>query len=264
MRTPSSIRRVGASLALAMVVLCAAPAAASASSDYVIDEANVVPSAVERRIDELGSALEDATDGAEVAVVTVRSLGGESIEEYGIRRARELGVGDEAKDRGVVLFIAPSDRKARIEVGYGLEGAIPDSKAGAIISDVIKPLFQAGDVAGSVEAGYRAIAAEVAADADVQVAGLKASDRAVGRTDQPDSGVDPGVVIAVIVILVVIGLIVTFASKKGGGGGGGSSSSGGWTGPSDSGSDWGSSSGSDSGGGFGGGDFGGGGASGDL
>lgn len=249
-------RAVTAALLCAAVV--AVPALASAGS-YVIDEAGIVPADVQARIDELGTILEEKTGGAQVVVVTVKSLEGRSIEEYGIERARALGVGDAGKDRGVVLFVAPAERQVRIEVGYGLEGAIPDAKAGAIIDEVIKPKFSAGDMPGGIEAGYRAIAGLVAEEAGVEVAGAEAPQQAPGWLP---TAVFCGVVLVVLVIISAIG------RKMGGKGGGWTSGppfggGGGWTssGGSSSGGGWSSGGG---GGGFsgGGGDFGGGGASG--
>lgn len=259
---PTGARRIAICAAAVLLALSAfagavaLPARAYAFS-YVIDEARIIPPDVVARIDALGAKVESQTGGAQIAVVTVASLGGRSIEDYGIERARELGVGDKENSRGVVLFVAPTERKMRIEVGYGLEGVLPDAKAGAIIDEVIKPYFSSGDMAGGIEAGYGAIAAAVTGEpgADVKAPASSAP-----------SWLPTAILVGVVVFVFVIVAIVASRRKGGGGGDGGGSDS--WTpmppfggGSSGGGGGW--SSGGDSGGSFGGGDFGGGGASGD-
>jgi uncharacterized protein len=93
----------------------------------------------------------------QVAVLVIPSLQGESIEELGHRIAAAWKLGQAGKDNGVLLLIAKADRRLRIEVGYGLEGVLPDGKAGAIIREVIAPRFRRGDFAGGIEAGVDAI-----------------------------------------------------------------------------------------------------------
>jgi uncharacterized protein len=92
-----------------------------------------------------------------VAVVTVSTIGDEYIEQYAVRLFEEWGVGSSEKDNGVLVLLAVQDRKIRIEVGYGLEGALPDSVAQRIITNEMVPSLAAGDYDGAVLRGTEAI-----------------------------------------------------------------------------------------------------------
>ena len=95
--------------------------------------------------------------GHQIAVLTIRSLEGEDIEGFSIRVAENWKIGKKGFDNGAILVIAQNDRKLRIEVGYGLEGVLPDAIASRIIREVIVARFRDGDFAGGVEAGAEAI-----------------------------------------------------------------------------------------------------------
>ncbi len=242
-------------LSAILALVMTAPAQARAAS-YVVDEAAMLSPATVTSIDSLSAALEKATPGAQVAVVTVRSLGGRTVEEYANDRFRRLGIGAAGKDNGVMLLVAPTERKVRIEVGYGLEGALPDAAAGQIISDIILPEFRAGSMPEGIVRGHRAIVAAVAREYGVTVAGAGAADAPPAESPE-GSGPFAAFMLAVLVIWIIVSI-----SRRRGGRGGGSSGGGFWS-PSSWGD--GSSGGSDfgGGGGFGGGSSGGGGASGD-
>lgn len=104
--------------------------------------------------------LEQAT-GSQFAVLLVESTGPEAIEQYAFRVAEAWKLGRSGVDDGVLLLIAVADRRLRIEVGYGLEGALPDARANRIIDQYITPHFREGDFAGGISAGIAAIAALV-------------------------------------------------------------------------------------------------------
>jgi len=95
--------------------------------------------------------------GHQVAVLTIPTLDGEDIEGFGIRVAESWKIGKKGFDNGVILLVAIKDRKLRIEVGYGLEGVLPDVTANRIINDYIVPRFRAQDYAGGIVAGIAAI-----------------------------------------------------------------------------------------------------------
>ena len=137
-------------------------------SQPVVDAAGIVPSATEQQID---AELLDyqARSGNQIAVAVVKTTGNQSIENYAIDLARSWGVGQKDKDTGILLVIANSDRKVRIEVGRGLEGDLTDLQSGRIISERLVPLLKRGDVAGAVLQGTRAIRAELG---DTQVEAL--------------------------------------------------------------------------------------------
>lgn len=93
----------------------------------------------------------------QIAVLLISSLKGENLEDFSIRLAEKWKVGQKGKNNGVILLIVKDDRKIRLEVGYGLEGALPDALAGAIIRQEIAPRFRAGQFYQGIEAGLTAI-----------------------------------------------------------------------------------------------------------
>ncbi|MEM7410199.1 MAG: TPM domain-containing protein [Myxococcota bacterium] len=122
----------------------------------VTDLADVLAPDAEARLASQLAALEQETSH-QLAVLTVPSLEGEPIEEFALRVAEGWGLGRAGFDKGVLLVVAIAERRIRIEVGYGLEGAIPDVTAKRIISDGIRPLFRRGDMAGGITAGVNAL-----------------------------------------------------------------------------------------------------------
>lgn len=149
--------------ALLLGLLIALPVAATphaaeypALTGRVVDEAGVITPQSRGRLDRILAEHERAT-GNQVVVVTVGSLQGESIEEYGVGLGREWGVGREGEDDGVLLIVAPNEREVRIEVGYGLEGTLTDALSSQIIQNEILPRFRAGDLDAGIVAGIDAI-----------------------------------------------------------------------------------------------------------
>jgi uncharacterized protein len=100
----------------------------------------------------------ERTTGAEMAVVVVTSLDGQSVEEYAVKLFQLWGIGKAGQDNGLLLLWSTGDRRVRLEVGYGLEGTLPDGKAGAILDTYIIPRFKAGQFDEGVLAGVDAIA----------------------------------------------------------------------------------------------------------
>jgi uncharacterized protein len=93
----------------------------------------------------------------QIAVVLIPTLEGDNLEDYSIRLAEKWKIGQKGKDNGVILLIVKQDRKIRIEVGYGLEGALPDSLAGEIIREKLAPSFRQNDFYGGIRKGLLAI-----------------------------------------------------------------------------------------------------------
>lgn len=122
----------------------------------VTDHADILAPETRKIISEKLKGHEERT-GNQIAVLTVPSLQGEGIEEYAVAVFQEWKLGQKGKDNGLLLVVAPVERRMRIEVGYGLEGTISDGLAGRIIRDVISPKFKAGDYNGGIEAGVQAI-----------------------------------------------------------------------------------------------------------
>ena len=129
---------------------------------HVNDFANILPRDVAKKLETELRTYKEQTS-IEIAVVTVKSLEGLSVEEYTIELARRWGVGEKKKDNGVVLLVAPNERKARIEVGYGLEPDLTDAQSGRIMQNRIIPLFKKGEMAEGVVAGVAGILEELGA-----------------------------------------------------------------------------------------------------
>jgi len=129
---------------------------------FVNDFARVMRQEDVRAVENLAAAVQQRT-GAQIAVVTVQSFAPfGSIDEFSIALAESWGIGRRGDDAGVLLVLAMSERRVRIEVGYGLEGAIPDSVAGRIIDTAVLPAFQAGDFSRGLARGVSSIASVIA------------------------------------------------------------------------------------------------------
>lgn len=135
---------------------------------FVNDFANVIPSAQERQLEQMLVSLERQT-GAEVAVVTLTSLDGGQIDDFAVRLYERWKLGKAGKDNGVLLLAAINDRKARIEVGYGLEGAIPDGRAGEILRTDVFPAFKRGQYGDGLIAAASSISERVAREYGVRL-----------------------------------------------------------------------------------------------
>ena len=127
-------------LLLSVFSLAAADFTVPRHTSWVVDEVQVFSKEERDRILSAIQKLEKATDGGQMAVVTLKSLNGISIEEAGIKIADAWKVGNRGKDDGAILIIVPSERQMRLEIGYGWEGSINDARAGDIIRG-LKPFF---------------------------------------------------------------------------------------------------------------------------
>jgi uncharacterized protein len=127
-----------------------------ALTGHVVDRAALLSDATEAVLTQRLAAHEAETSN-QVAVLTIPSLDGQPIEGYSLNVARTWALGQEEFDNGVLLLVARDDREMRIEVGYGLEGALPDVVASRIIRYELRPAFRSGDFDGGVEAGVNAI-----------------------------------------------------------------------------------------------------------
>lgn len=230
--------------ALLLLLLAAVPVPAvpDRPQGYVSDFAGILDERVEQEISSFISQTESKTS-AEIAVVTVSSLEDKSVEEYAHEIFNAWGIGKKGKDNGVLLLVAPNERKMRIEVGYGLEPILPDGLAGQIIREQFVPAFKSGDFPGGILSGVERIT-------EIISKGEPASKTVF---DWRSSGM-----LRLLLLSVISILIIGRANRKGRGRSGvwiwGGGSGGGFSG--------GSFSGGGGGGGFGGGSSGGGGASG--
>ena len=138
------------------VAMFAAAAEVPFLSGRITDNAEILSQTMRRSLTDLMKAHEDST-GNQIAVLTVTTLGGESIEEYATAVFDAWKLGQKGKDNGVLIIVAPSERRMRIEVGYGLEAKLTDLLAGRIIRNIMTPRFKAGDYDGGVEEGVKAV-----------------------------------------------------------------------------------------------------------
>lgn len=238
----------------------------------VVDQADMLDPAQEAELTARLEALE-AQSNRQMVVATINSLEGYDIESYGYQLGRTWAIGQDGegeteKDNGLILLVAPNDRKVRIEVGYGLEGIMTDALSSIIIQNDILPRFRDGNMAGGILAGVDRITTQLMLPEDeARLLAQEAGQRSASRNDD---GENIGLIIFWGFILIFFVIIPMIRARKGGKryrrgagpvviwGGGGSS---GWG--SSGGSSWGGGGGF-GGGGFsgGGGSFGGGGASG--
>lgn len=141
---------------------------APTTSIYVQDYAKVLSNDTEARINSISQSLASKTK-AQVVVVTIPTLSGAPIEDYALTMLRQWGIGDKQLNNGVLLLVAVNDRQSRIEVGYGLEGALPDAKTGRIQDQYMIPYFQQNDYNQGILNGYLALADEVAKEYNLQL-----------------------------------------------------------------------------------------------
>lgn len=150
-------------LAALAMLFAGAPADAQtfpALTGRVVDGANIIPDADEAALVTKLETLETTT-GRQLVVATIASLEGYPIEDYGYRLGRTWGIGQKDKDDGVLLLIAPNDRRVRVEVGYGLEPILTDAWSSILINRAILPQFKAGNYPAGINAGVDGIVTQL-------------------------------------------------------------------------------------------------------
>ena len=213
MLRPLRIALVALLTALASMV----PASAQtfpALTGRVVDDAGMLSPGTRGILTRELAELEEKTT-RQLVVVTVKSLQGRTIEDYGVRLGRAWGIGQKDKSNGALLIVAPNERKVRIEVGYGLEGDLPDAVAKLIIEERILPNFRQGNMVGGVVGGAESVIQVLSGDA----AGLK---RRATRTHSTfvghvlgfvvESAFSVGGFFASILLVFVLGAILSLIS----------------------------------------------------
>ncbi len=280
-----------AALAMTLVLLFAAPASAQTfpanNGSPVVDQAGILRPEQVLDLKSKSEALY-AQSGRAFAVATVKSLEGKSVDDYAYRLGRYWKLGSEKNDDGVLLLVAPNERKVAIATGYGAGGYMTDAMSGIIIREAILPHFKQNppDYGAGIEAGADAIIKQMTLPVGEAANNVAKADQAQRQRQDSSPGIIPVIFWIVIISFIMIGFArgargqrryqprrgssgispwvvlwglneLSRASRGGGGWGGGGSSWGGGGG----GSSWGGGGGGGFGG-FGGGSFGGGGASG--
>jgi uncharacterized membrane protein YgcG len=180
MSSGPSIRRSLAAAALLVLISASVFASFPKPSGPVNDFADILDAPTLAELKALSADVEAQTT-SEIAVVTVTSLDGMSVEEYANRLFREWGIGQKAADNGVLILVAPSERKIRIEVGYGLEGVLPDGLAGQIIREEFTPQFKDGHYPQGILLGTRRVAEVVRRNHTLTADERKQLDEAKGQ-----------------------------------------------------------------------------------
>jgi uncharacterized protein len=273
-RSEGAIQRIldcFAALAMTVLLLFATPAMAQnfpALTGRVVDQANLLRPEQKLDISSKLAALE-AQSGRQFVVATVNSLDGMEISDYSYQLGRHWKIGDEKRDDGVVMVVAPKERKVWIATGYGADDVLTDAMTGLIIRQDILPRFKAGDFGGGITAGVDAVVRQL--QLPPEEAARRAQQADTQRRQDSEFGV--GDIIPAIVVMIIFFVIISALSRgargrryrrgyggpiilwgPGFGGGGGS----GWGGSSG----WGGGGGGFGGFSGGGGSFGGGGAGG--
>ena len=200
------------------------PKPSVSSGIYVQDYAGVLSPQTRQALNAIGQDLDNKTT-AQVAVVTVKTLDGQPIDEYGLTLLRQWGLGNKEKNNGALILVAVDDRQSRIEVGYGLEGVLPDGLTGRIQDQQMLPYFKQGQYEKGIVQGYLTVATTVAKSYDVKLEGVRYNGGAQQGT---------GLIVLVIVDHMFFGGIITqfilLALLRGGGRGGGGGGFGGGSG----------------------------------
>lgn len=226
--------------ALPFPVQAATSVPSPTSQFYVNDFANVINDSTEQLIMKDSVALQAKT-GAQIVVVTIDTLDGAVLEEFSLDLLRTWGIGDKTKNNGVLLLLAVKDRKSRIEVGYGLEGALPDGKTGRIQDDYMLPYYARDQFDAGIRNGYLAILGEVATEYGLDASSI---DAATAQTGSASSGTLPAFVRYILIGLGILLLLfdwfflggfitrtlLSIMFWRGGFGGGGSRGGGGYRG----------------------------------
>lgn len=188
---------------------------------YVQDFANILNDNEEIQMRNMGRSIEDQNT-SQIAVLTVESIGETSIEEYAVEAYRKYGLGTKENNNGVLLVLAMQEKKIRIEVGYGLEGIIPDGKAGRILDEYAIPHLKNGQPNLAVMNTYQALANEVS--------GTSEFENAPREPEQQDFPIPTWLLIIIVIGVVVLDfmffggtltyLLLSIISRGGGGGGG--------------------------------------------
>jgi uncharacterized protein len=175
-----------------------------ALSGRVVDDANILDPAARTALTDKLAALEAKTTD-QLVVVTLKSLQGTSIEDFGVQLGRRWQIGQKDKNNGVLLIVVPSERQVRIEVGYGLEGTLTDAVSRLIIENGILPRFRANDFPGGITRGVDDIISVLTGDAEEWK--QRAAQRPDTVSSSPSTQSD-SVWPVVIIVLIVVGVII--------------------------------------------------------
>ncbi len=202
---------------LLWLMLLALPSLADAQtfpalSGRVVDAANLLDPAPEAALNGKLAALEQQT-GRQLVVVTIPDLEGRDIADYGYRLGRAWGIGEKGRNTGALLIVAPSERRVRIEVGYGLEGVLTDAMSSLIINNVIVPRFKQGDFTGGIDASVDEIIALLKLPPEEA---RKRAEELAARQAADAQARDIGQAAIVIIFILIFVVVLPMLSRRGG------------------------------------------------
>lgn len=224
---------VGFLLIATIAVLTGAVSFPAPTNDFFVNDfANVISDSDEMEMLSKGATLFKNT-GAQVVVVTVDSLEGVAVNDYALQLGNKWGVGKQKEDTGIVLLLSVGDRKTTIQVGYGLEGAVNDAKAGRILDTYALPYFTVDNFSTGLMGAYSALVNEVYTE--FGITGNIDEEYISHQSEEKASPIEIIGMMAVIVIIIIIFIknprLFLYAIAFGGRGGrGGRGSGGGFTG----------------------------------
>jgi uncharacterized protein len=196
----SGLRLTIGCIALVCAVLAAFAANFPALTGRIVDQANIISSDTRNSIEPKLADLE-AKSGIQLVVATVASLEGQEIEPYANELFRSWKLGEKTKNNGVLLLVAPNERRVRIEVGYGLEGTLTDALSKVIITNAITPRFKAGDFSGGISRGVDDIVTVLTTDAS------EWQQRPSLRLDNQQT-TDPATWLLIVALIVLVTLLI--------------------------------------------------------
>jgi len=182
-----------------------------ALSSRVVDEAGLLDATDRATLTDALASLETKTTD-QLVIVTLKSLQGTSLEDYGYQLGRNWQIGQKDKNTGVLLIVAANERQVRIEVGYGLEGTLTDAFTKVIIENAILPRFKAGDLPGGIKLGAQQIIQVLSGDADsVRTAAAQSVSAGAGQ-----QGADIPTWAIILVVFSGVGLLIFCTVTRGG------------------------------------------------
>lgn len=171
---------------------------------YVNDYANILSQETETYIIEKSKVLNNA-DGTQIVVVTVPNLEDKAIEEYALELARNFGIGAQSKNNGLLLLLALEEREFRVEVGYGLEGILNDSKTGRFQDKYIIPYLRENDWDNGIINGYNAFYTEI----------VKLNNLSLDYTE-PEPATNMEDIMSVIIMIIIFIIAIIYITKNNG------------------------------------------------
>lgn len=181
----------------------------------VVDDANVLTPDVQAQLTAKLANLEQTTS-RQLVVVTLPSLNGQDIDDYGVGLLRAWGIGQKQTNNGALFIIVPSEHKVRIEVGFGLEGILTDALSGLILREAVIPKFRSGDVSGGIVAGTDELIQQLSADPSTAEQKAAQAEQAMRQDEAPMRHGNPvGGIIPLIFLIFIL-----FRLFRGGFGGG--------------------------------------------